>query len=267
MLDPLDFAIQLARRTGQVLLEHLSQSTYTRVKADKSVVTDADMAADRLIANEIQNDYPGEPILSEELHPKLSVDPSGKLWVIDPLDGTTNYSLGLPYWGISIARLVAGQPETGVLYFPLLDELYTVQKGKGAQFNGNPLKVMAISEHQNAAFFSCCSRTHQLFDISIKYKPRILGSAAYSLCTVARGIALISFEATPKVWDIAAAWLLINEVGGAIDTFNGSKPFPLQKGIDYSQAQFPTIAAATRELLANSKKRIIPKNITSGINQ
>ncbi len=259
MTDALEFAVQLAHQAGHLLLDHLRHTTIARLKTDQSIVTDADLAADRLIAGEIQANFPGEPILSEELQPQLSSAPDGHMWVVDPLDGTTNFSLGLPFWGISIARLYNGMPEVGVLYFPQLDELYSARAGKGAEYNGSNLDCKHPLANQPVSFFSCCSRTYRKFDVKLRYKPRILGSAAYSLCSVARGMAIIAFEATPKVWDLAAAWLLVREAGGAIGSYDGSEPFPLQEGIDYHRTSFPTIAAISAYHLEEARQRIIPK--------
>ncbi len=253
-------AVQIARQAGALLLRHYNRSgTRARLKADRSVVTEADLAADRLISAAIQEKYPGEAILSEELHPALSGEAGEVVWVIDPLDGTTNFSLGLPIWGVSIARLVGGQPESGVLYFPLLDELYTAKRNLGADFNGEPLRAEPPDPDIPSTFFSCCSRTFQNYRIELKYKPRILGSAAYSFCAVARGIALIAFEATPKIWDLAAVWLLVTEAGGVVETYSGANPFPILAGMDYGSTSFPTLAAATPILMAKARQKINPK--------
>jgi len=253
----LEFAAGLARRTGDLLLDYYGgQKTQATLKTDKSLVTEADLAADRFITAAISKRFPGEHILSEELTPSLVESENQALWVVDPLDGTTNFSLGLPFWGVSIARLQGGYPEVGALYFPLLDELYTTRRGAGAFFNNQRLQVRSPDPSQPWSFFSCCSRTFRDYEIGIKYKPRILGSAAYSLCCVARGIALIAFEATPKVWDIAAAWLLLQEAGGTVATYDGSQPFPLDATQDYSQMPFPTLAAATPERLSWARAKI-----------
>lgn len=254
----LDFAIQLAHQAGQLLLGYLTQDMPTQLKADRSVVTQADLAADTLISQAIQREYPADLILSEEIQPRLEGDPSGAIWIIDPLDGTTNFSLGLPFWGVSIARLVGGIPQTAVLYFPKLDELYSASRGQGAQFNGKSLVLKPPAPDQHASFFSCCSRTYRHYQVRIPYKPRILGSATYSLCNVARGVALIAFEAMPKIWDIAATYLLVSEAGGAVDTFNTLQPFPPRDGMDYSQVNYPTLAAATTDLLSWARSKISP---------
>ena len=258
MSEAIEFATQLAYQAGQVLLEYLARDTPTRLKSDHSVVTQADLAADTLISEAIQRQYPGDLILSEEIQPQLDRNPPGAVWIIDPLDGTTNFSLGLPFWGISIARIVGGNPETAVIYFPKLEELYRAERGHGAQFNGRPLVVKPPAQDQHAAFFSCCSRTYRYYQIRIPYKPRILGAATYSLCSVARGIALIGFEATPKIWDIAATWLLVSEAGGAIESLNHVQLFPVRGNIDYNQVNYPTLAAATPQLLSWARGKITP---------
>lgn len=259
MEDIQSFMTDLARRAGQLLATRYHSNNNVRFKSDRSLVTDADFEADRLITQAIQKHFLSEMILSEELNPQLENQTGAALWVIDPLDGTTNFALGLPFWGVSIARLTAGYPEAGVIYFPLLDELYFAREAHGAFLNGNPLKVQPPDPNKPWSFFSCCSRTYRDYNISLKYKPRILGSATYSICSVASGIALISFDATPKIWDIAAAWLVVKEAGGAVQTHDGSQPFPVKPGLDYSRQIFPTLAAATPDLLRKAQNQIVKK--------
>jgi myo-inositol-1(or 4)-monophosphatase len=257
MHNTIEFITTLARQTGALLLDfYQTETTQASLKADNSVVTQADLSADQFIAAELLARFPGEPILSEELAPALDQSENQVLWVIDPLDGTTNFSLGLPFWGVSIARLKNGYPELGVLYFPCLDELYTASRGAGANLNSRRLHVQPPDPSQPWSFFSCCSRTFRDYEISIKYKPRILGSAAYSFCCVARGISLISFEATPKLWDFAAAWLVVEEAGGYVATLDGSQPFPPVGVEDHSRVHYPILAAATPELLEKGRKQI-----------
>jgi myo-inositol-1(or 4)-monophosphatase len=95
--------------------------------------------------------------------------------------------------------------------------------------------------------------------VDIPYKTRILGCAAYTLCAVARNIAIVGFEATPRIWDIAGAWLVLQEAGGQVATLDGSLPLPLRPGLDYASQSFPTLAAADTERLAWARTRIHPK--------
>ena len=253
------FAAQLARQAGGLLLDYFKPSgTHANLKSDRSVVTEADLAADRLIADAIRTAYPGDGLLSEELQTTLGKN-TPAVWVIDPLDGTTNFSLGLPIWGVCIARLVEGQPNLAAVYFPVLEELYTAESSAGAFRNGEPMQVKPPIPDQPTAFFSCCTRTHRKYAVDLRYKTRILGSASYTWCAVARGAAIIGFEATPKIWDIAAGWLLVSEAQGMIGTFDGSQPFPLIPGFDYRAQDFPTVAAATPELAAKAREQIKPR--------
>lgn len=265
----LEFAVNLAHRSGDILLDYFHSGAFQPdLKSDRSVVTLADTSSDQLIAAALNDAYPNDVLLSEELSPRYQPPMPGRdhagVWIIDPLDGTTNFALGLHFWGVLLARLVDGQPDTAVMYFPLLGELYTAQRGQGAFFNGHPLHVRPPSELGPLSFFACCSRTYRRYDVRIPYKARILGSTAYTLCTIARSIAVIGFEATPKIWDLAAPWLLVKEAGGIINTYDESQPFPLHPGIDYSCQSFPVVAAATPELAAQARQKITLKEQLAG---
>jgi myo-inositol-1(or 4)-monophosphatase len=258
MIDPFEFAISLAQETGALLQQYYNPAgIHASLKPDKTVVTAADLAADQLITHKIKADFPQDGIISEESSHFL-IDSHSSTWVIDPLDGTTNYSLGLPVWGVSIARLEKGLPDLGVVYFPRLNELYTARKGEGAFLNHHPIFTRAPDPTEPMSFFACCSRTFRRFNISVPYKPRIMGSSAYSFCLVARGSALLGFDVTPKIWDLSAVWLLVSEAGGIIRSFEGMPIFPINTDNDYSITSFPVLAAATAEL--NEKCQTMIKN-------
>ena len=253
------FATQLAKETGKLLADHFSPNgTQTNLKEDYSVVTEADLSADHLITESIRVQYPNDGLISEELQPNIENSQSA-VWVVDPLDGTTNFSLGLPIWGISIARIVNGWPQIGVAYFPLLNEMYSASQGGGAFLNRHPIHSQPPVPGQPNSFFSCCTRTHQYYDVSVRYKTRILGAASYTLCAVARGMAVVGFEATPKIWDIAAGWLIATESGAAVETRDGSQPFPLRDNFDYRTRSFPIVVGANEALLKRSREQIMPK--------
>lgn len=255
----LPFVESLARQTGQLFTQYYRRTDLAaHLKADRTVVTEADLAADHLISSALQQSFPEDGLISEELQP-VSPDDISRVWVIDPLDGTTNFSLGIPFWGVSIAYLVNGWPEASAIYFPVLDEMYSAQKGKGACFNDLPLRVDASMQNRPGTVFACCSRTHRRYNVSIPYKARILGSAAYNFCIVARGIALLAFEATPKIWDIAGVWLVVSEAGGAIQPLDGVPPFPITRDTEYRNRSFPTLAALTAELETTALSQIKPK--------
>jgi myo-inositol-1(or 4)-monophosphatase len=258
MLSPLEFSIDLAHQAGKLLAEfYVPFGIAATEKLDQSLVTQADLAADRLITNKIRSQYPDDLILSEESNTQ-SGDLDRPIWIIDPLDGTTNFSLGLPIWGVSIARLINGLPHTGVVYFPMVNELYTAEAGKGASLNQTALNPDS-ELHDQKSFFSCCSRTIRHYQVNLSYKTRILGSAAYSICCVARQSAIMSMEMTPKIWDIAAVWLIIQESGFEISVLEGDSPFPLQSSVDYQRKSYPTIAAKDENSLSRLRSAVKKK--------
>lgn len=269
MTTTLQFATILAHQVGELLLQYYSpQGTPIKFKADHSVVTEADLTADRMITKQLNKNFPDDLLISEEIHPTYQLDSeymgkrpeTGEVWVIDPVDGTTNFSLGLHYWGVSIARLVNGWPDIAVLYYPLLDELYTAQKGEGAYFNGNHLMLKPHQENR-PSFFACCSRTFRRYEVDIRYKTRILGCASYTFCAVASGVAILGFESTAKIWDIAGGWLILQEAGGAVETLDDSHPFPVLPNRDYSKVNFPVISAENPGLALKAHDQIRPKKI------
>ena len=256
--SPLSFATNLAKEAGTLLKERFHrQDLVSELKSDNSLITEADLAADRLIRHTIQKEYPNDGILSEE---EGTTYPDGytHIWVIDPLDGTTNFSLGLHYWGVSITRLDNGNPELTAVYFPIVDELFIAQRGQGAFLNGEPLQIKDPQINSPNSFFACCSRTYKHYQVNLPYKTRTLGSAVYHLCTVAKSAAIIAFEATPKLWDIAGGWLIVEEAGGSVQTLTGEAPFPTQPGYKYENKAFPTLAAATPKLTQLARERIVP---------
>lgn len=226
------------------------------MKPDHTLVTEADRQADYLIQGLIREGFPGEGILSEE---KSTIFPDTEhVWVIDPLDGTVNFSHGLHYWGVSIAHLVNGIPQNGAIYFPMIDEMYTASRGKGAFLNREPLTINQDLSDELVPLFMHCSRMHQRYTVSIRYKKRSLGAAAYHLCLVAKNTAALALESTPRIWDFAAAWLINEEAGAVIQSLGMEQPFPAQPGINYAQKPYPILAARSAGILTEAEGRIKP---------
>lgn len=190
------------------------------------MVTEADIACDQLIVNRIKELFPLDEILSEEqgLQPLTQDETSGYQWVIDPLDGTTNFSIGHPIFAVSIARWYKEEPEFGVVYIPMLNELYYAQKGRGAFYND---KVMRISKqtklnesvlatgfpYDRATAINNNSKNIEKMIPLIKGVRR-MGAAAYDLCLVASGIYDAYWELRLGKWDMGAGCLMITEAGG-----------------------------------------------------
>jgi myo-inositol-1(or 4)-monophosphatase len=253
-------AAGIATSAGELLLRYFRDDALTSDwKEDYSIVTEADVAADHLIAGEIAKHFPGDGILSEELAPTSSAaQPAARphTWVVDPLDGTTNFSLGIQHWGVSIARCDADGPDVGVLFFPALGELYVASRGAGATLNAKPIHVRVPSSSRPLGMLASCARTPRHYHVNLPMKVRVFGSAAYTLVCVARGSAAIGIETRPKMWDLAAGWCVVEEAGGVIETMDGSAPFPLVADRAYADRSFPIRAAASPELLEQAREHI-----------
>lgn len=226
------------------------------MKSDHTLVTEADRQADQLAWGLIEERFPGEGILSEEN--ATAYPETEHAWIIDPLDGTVNFSKGLFYWGVSIAHMVEGIPKDGAVYFPMIDEMYTASRGEGAFLNGETLSIERDPSDELTPLFAHCSRMLQRYVINLRYKKRSLGAAAYHLCMVAKSTAALALESTPRIWDFAASWLIIEEAGGVIQALGEIQPFPAQPRRDYAEEPFPILAAWTAAAHAEAQDGIKP---------
>ncbi|MFN3308076.1 MAG: inositol monophosphatase family protein [Anaerolineales bacterium] len=252
----IEFVTYLTRRVGKLLLEYFQKRQLSvQWKRDHTLVTQADLVADELIHTEIQKNFSHDFILSEEVSP-ISESSLRCGWIVDPLDGTTNFALGLHYWGVLISRIENGYPTFTLQYFPALEEFYQAQLGEPSRLNDRVIHVEESNHDQRTSFFSCCSRATKKYEINLRYKMRILGSAGYSMASVARGAARIAFDAQAKIWDIAGAWLLVPQAGGVIAPLCGSSPFPIQSGVDYSSQDYAILAAASPQYLKEGMDKI-----------
>ena len=251
-----DVARKAALQTGKTLLSLYQNGDQTGfLKKDHTLVTEADRAADKMLQEMILSEFPGDQVLSEE---GSTIYPNNQhVWIIDPLDGTVNFSRGLDYWGVSIAYLENGRPQAAALYFPVSDELFTAIQGGGAFLNGQPIKVIEDFEKNLFPIFVHCSRMHKLYQVNLPYKYRSLGAAAYHLCLIANNKAVLAFESTVRIWDFAASWLIIKEAGGTIEPYRDKQPFPAEPGTDYHKIPFPIIAAVSQNVLDQARKNII----------
>lgn len=238
-----DAIIDLAKEAGEIQKasfrsEFLSVSTKS---TDVDMVTEIDLACDRLIVDRIRTLFPEDVILSEEQgYAPLHGEKSGYSWIIDPLDGTTNYSIGHPIFAVSIARWCGDIPEFGVVYIPMLDELYYAQRGKGSFCNRKRLSASnktALNQSVLATGFpydraTCVNNNSENVAKMIpKVKGiRRLGAAAYDLCLVAAGVYDGYWELRLGKWDMAAGYLMILESGGVCDFTEEEGKFNLVAG-------------------------------------
>lgn len=255
----LDFAVSLAAECSDFAVSQFRLHPAQR-KRDGTLVTATDVAIDRMISQRLSAAFPHHRVLSEE---QITAYDAGTefTWVIDPIDGTTNFARGLPIWGVSIALLHDGLPVVGVVDFPLTQERFSATAGGGAWRSGVRIQSYDGEHTDDQQLLMKCTRTDQRMQMRTPLKSRVCGSAAYHLCKVADGTALIGVEATPKVWDLAAAWLILIEAGAVITTWRQEPVFPLAAiSKEYVAAATPVIAAANQAILREFIKGVTIKS-------
>ncbi|WP_413745018.1 inositol monophosphatase family protein [Synechococcus sp. MIT S9451] len=219
------------------------------IKPDGTLITTCDRWSDQAIFEGLQAIAPGEGVLSEE--GSKSVPSSQAYWVVDPLDGTTNFAAGIPYWAISVARWVDGAPSEVFLDVPSLRQRIVAIRGKGAWRNGKRLTPETRTT-SGSACISLCSRAIRVLqqrpDRRFPGKIRLLGVASLNLLSVAMGQTVGALEATPKIWDMAAAWLVLSELGCPLIWLD-RQPSDLVVGEDLASADFPVVVASNHDML------------------
>ena len=229
----LNFAMQMARDAGRILVDRQGRALQVSKKGDIDLVTESDLASEKLIIDRIRSHYPRHAILAEESGASDgSIATEGKSewkWIIDPLDGTTNYAHGYPCYCVSIALERAGRIEIGVVYDPTRDEMFAAERGQGATLNDRRIRVSDVEELNSSML---CTG----FPYNVRERPdfaryfaaftmkaqavRRDGSAAIDLAYVACGRFEGFWEDGLHPWDVAAGLLLIEEAGGMVTDFN-----------------------------------------------
>jgi len=215
-------------------------------KADGSLITSCDLWSDKTIVDGLALIAPGEGILSEE--GGKFVPNTKAYWIVDPLDGTTNFAAGIPYWSISVARFVDGSPQSSFLIIPTLKKKFLSIQGEGVWLNNT--KIEPNINNQRSECVSLCSRSIKILQKKpnsiFPGKIRLLGVSSLNLTSVAMGQTFGAIESTPKIWDIAAAWLLLEELNCSIEWL-GINPLNLVSGQNLSNVNFPLIACRSIE--------------------
>jgi myo-inositol-1(or 4)-monophosphatase len=224
----LETAIQAARTAGRILVERLPAEREVRVKGLRDIVTDADLAAEKAIVQTIRTHFPDHALLTEEGGEKAGDAPY--VWVVDPLDGTTNYSRRFPVFSVSVGLVHRGQLTIGAVYDPLRDHLFVAERGHGARLNGKPLRVSAFDQMGQSVVgldWAHAPKDRQEIVARLErvapacHTVRGIGSAALGLCYVAAGWLDAYFHVGLKPWDMAAGLLLIQEAGGRVTDIQG----------------------------------------------
>lgn len=242
-------AVKIAQKAGELILKSSQKKFKISFKGKNDLVTEIDLATEKFIIKEIKKLFPDHGILGEEMAFKAKngiqikdFDNCKYIWIIDPIDGTTNFSHGNPYYAVSIGvfktkvaqksknfEYLEGELIAGVVYAPALKELYYAEKDKGAYLNGKKIHVSKVNKLEKALLAT--DMGHSKKDTNIKYIAEMLekcqgirrfGAASLDLCAVARGTIDAYWELNLKPWDMAAGILVIAEAGGKVTDISGN---------------------------------------------
>jgi myo-inositol-1(or 4)-monophosphatase len=230
-LNYLEVAKKAAWEAGNILKENLGRVKEVEYKGKNSLVTEVDKSSEDLIVKIIKSSFPSHGILAEEAGRDRKT--SSYLWIIDPLDGTTNYIHTYPVFSISIALEVEGIIRLGIVYDPIREEFFSAELGKGAYMNEKSIRVSRVSAIKESLL--CTGFTHEnewMVDENLRHFENFIrraqavrrdGSAALDLCYVACGRYDGFWELGLHPWDTAAGFLILKEAGGKITDFSGKE--------------------------------------------
>ncbi|MEK6699692.1 MAG: inositol monophosphatase family protein [Nitrospirota bacterium] len=231
MKDFMTVAKEAALKAGEILRDNINGAREISYKGKINLVTEMDRLSERTIVAVLHAAFPGHGIVAEE---ETDIDKGSEFrWIIDPLDGTTNYAHGYPNFSVSIALEKSGEVILGVVYDAMRNEVFTGEKGRGAYLNGKGITVSKAetlirsllatgfpydrmtSEKNNLNYFSALLMASQ--------EVRRSGSAALDLCSVAAGRLDGYWELKLNPWDVAAGSLIVREAGGTVTDFSGTR--------------------------------------------
>jgi myo-inositol-1(or 4)-monophosphatase len=256
----LQYAIELARGASRIILDQygkVERLTKTHAAANEEAVTEADRASQRHIVAGLRKRFPTDGIVGEESETGESItfecpNPQGRVWVIDPIDGTNNFVAGLGNFAVCIGLLERGEPVLGVVYDVTRDLAYSAARGEGAWLGTKRLQAVQNPLSDS----SMLMLTSNLLDkqgrlpgwvtrwiSQTNWKIRMLGSAALEAVQVGAGVAHGAVTVNGKLWDVAAPAAIVLEAGGRVTTFAGEPIFPFNLR-NYAGAKVPFVAAA-----------------------
>lgn len=251
----LDFCQTTTKEVGAKLIEDFGRLKPEQ-KEDGSLVTKADRWSDGEIRSAIARTFPAHGILTEET---THIFPDKDwCWIVDPIDGTTNFTRGVPIWAISLGLLYRGTPVFGFVYLPQLQHSFHgywygdsgLTGTTGAYLNNE--KIYTSQDNPSKShLFNLCARSTKILHKPFPCKTRMIGVASYNILLVAAGAAIGGVEATPKIWDIAAVWVILQAAGGTFVNLNSEPIFPLQIGHNYGSISYPSLVVARKELVTD----------------
>jgi myo-inositol-1(or 4)-monophosphatase len=228
--------MQTARDAGQILLDKFGRKINVSKKGDINLVTEADLASEKFIIERIKSHYPKHAILAEESGDAVVIDgANGWKWIIDPLDGTTNFAHGYPCFCVTLALEHQGEIVVGVTYDPTRDEMFTAERGNGASLNGRQIRVSETEKLSEALIVTGFPYDFKQKENFARHLTEFLlrsrgvrrdGAAAIDMSYVACGRFDAFWEEGLKPWDVAAGLLMIEEAGGRVSYYDDS-PFSI----------------------------------------
>ncbi len=225
----LETSLEIAREAGQLLSRYFERRVAFELKGEYDLVTEADRASEKLVVERLRARFPSHAIVAEEGGGHET--PSEYRWYVDPLDGTTNFAHGFPAFCVTLALEQAGELVTGVIYDPLRDEVFTVERGAGAYLNHRRIRVSKAARLEEALVATGfpSRKRHTNVNVHFYYQlgmfthgVRRAGSAALDLAYVAAGRLDAFWEFGLNPWDQAAGILLVTEAGGAVSDMRGA---------------------------------------------
>jgi myo-inositol-1(or 4)-monophosphatase len=219
----MDVAGDAARLAGQIIQDRFLTSLQVSFKGRADIVTDVDLAVEKAVLDLLRDEYPEFGILAEESQPVETGSPY--TWVVDPLDGTRNYAMGIPHFCTVVALARDGEVVLGVTYDPVRQEIFTAQAGKGALVNGQPLSVSDKQEIDQALLCFDLGYVDEKAGLALELVRslwpgiqgfRLMGSAALGLAYAAAGRVDMYFHHALAPWDTASGLLLVSEAGGVV---------------------------------------------------
>ncbi len=235
-MEYLDFAVELARAAGDVLKHYAGREKHIEFKGRANLVTVADKQSESLVIDAIRRRYPNHSILAEESGALAATGVTEGQWVIDPLDGTTNFAHQYPFYCVSIAFEQAGDVTCGAIYDPVRDEMFSASRGSGAFLNGQRLTVSDVPKLRDALLLTGFPyNMREIIDtVAGQFRAFLMesqavrrgGSAALDLCYLAAGRCDGFWELNLHPWDTAAGTIILEEAGGRLTDFTGN-PFSI----------------------------------------
>ena len=215
----LNIMIKASERASKALIRDFGEveKLQVSIKGPSDFVSNADIKAEKIIIEELKKAKPNYSILSEEDGSETNKD-SKNVWIIDPIDGTTNFLHGVPHFSISIALKSGDEIISGLIYDPIKDEMFYAEKNNGAFFNNKRIRVSKKKEINN-----CLFATGGKEDSNIELITRKSGSAALDMAYVAAGRFDGYFQNKLNLWDVAAGIIIVKEAGGIVNTIDLSK--------------------------------------------